>query len=60
MRQEWAAIKSMLPNTGGTVILRGIVLLKCAVGLAGCGVQPAMSANDARQRYEQSSADYRA
>ena len=31
-----------------------------AVGLPGCGVQRMVSANDARQRYEQSSSAYRA
>jgi hypothetical protein len=40
--------------------LHGILLAACAVTLAGCGVQRSLAANDARQRYEQSSAAYRA
>jgi hypothetical protein len=39
--------------------IKGVPLL-CALNLAACGVQRAISANDARERYEQSSADYRA
>jgi len=58
-----AACQRIVPSNGvRTMFFRyatWALSLLCTLSVAGCGVQRAFSANDARQRYEQSAAGYR-